>query len=117
MIETTFGELLRQYRLAASLTQEELAERAGISTRGISDLERGIRSLPRKDTLHLLLQALDLAPAEHTTLVAAARRPPTPAPVRDRAGSGSGLPIFLTPFIGRETELAAIQDQLVRPEV
>ena len=36
-----FGELLRQHRLAAGLTQEELAERARISVRAISDLERG----------------------------------------------------------------------------
>ncbi len=53
--ETGFGELLRHYRIAAGLTQEELAERAGASTRGISDLERGARGLPRKDTLKLLL--------------------------------------------------------------
>jgi non-specific serine/threonine protein kinase len=37
--ETGFGDLLRHYRLAAGLTQEELAERAGLSSRGVSDLE------------------------------------------------------------------------------
>ena len=40
MTERGFGELLRRYRVAAGLTQEALAERAGISTRGVSDLER-----------------------------------------------------------------------------
>ena len=40
MTETGFGNLLRRYRVAAGLTQEELAERAGVSTRGISDLEQ-----------------------------------------------------------------------------
>src|SRR5688500_14261793 len=69
--ETGFGDLLRRYRIAAGVTQEELAERAGVSTRGISDLERGARGLPRKDTLHLLLQALDLSPADSAELVAA----------------------------------------------
>ncbi len=38
----TFGELLRRSRVATGLTQEELAERAGLSARGISDLERGV---------------------------------------------------------------------------
>jgi transcriptional regulator with XRE-family HTH domain len=34
--------LLLQHRLAAGLSQEELAKRAGLSRRGISDLERGV---------------------------------------------------------------------------
>src|SRR3954447_7739596 len=79
MTETGFGDLLRRARVAAGLTQEELAERAGLSARGISDLERGARGLPRKDTLQLLLQALDLSSAERAALVAAARRPPATA--------------------------------------
>ena len=56
-----FGELLRQHRLAAGLTQEELAERARISVRAISDLERGVRRAPHKDTLRLLAEALNLS--------------------------------------------------------
>jgi transcriptional regulator with XRE-family HTH domain len=36
-----FGVSLRHYRLAAGLTQDQLAERAGLRARGISDLERG----------------------------------------------------------------------------
>jgi DNA-binding XRE family transcriptional regulator len=38
---SSFGELLRDHRRAAELTQEELAERAGVSVRTVSDLERG----------------------------------------------------------------------------
>jgi transcriptional regulator with XRE-family HTH domain len=44
MSETTtngFGALLKRHRLAAGITQEGLAERAGISARAVSDLERG----------------------------------------------------------------------------
>jgi len=37
----TLSELLRDYRLAAGLTQEALAEQSGLSARGIADLERG----------------------------------------------------------------------------
>ena len=42
----TFGDVLRQLRTAASLSQEDLDERAGVSLRGISDLERGVRRTP-----------------------------------------------------------------------
>ncbi len=35
------GEWLRQQRVAAGLTQEDLAERSGVSVRAIADLERG----------------------------------------------------------------------------
>ena len=38
---TAFGALLRQHRVAAGLTQEALAERAGLSVYGIQKLERG----------------------------------------------------------------------------
>jgi hypothetical protein len=37
---SSFGALLRGWRLAAGLTQEALAEQAGLSARGIADLER-----------------------------------------------------------------------------
>jgi DNA-binding XRE family transcriptional regulator len=55
---TTFGAVLRRLRSAAGLIQEELAERAGLSRRGINDLERGAHLLPRKDTVALLAAAL-----------------------------------------------------------
>ena len=62
MTETGFGELLRHYRIAAGLTQEELAERAGVSIRGISDLERGARRTPHLTTASMLADALALSP-------------------------------------------------------
>ena len=58
----TFGALLRRFRLAAGLTQETLAERAGLSTRGVQDLERGVRLMPRAETVRLLADALGLEP-------------------------------------------------------
>jgi predicted ATPase/DNA-binding XRE family transcriptional regulator len=116
MTETGFGDLLRRYRLAAGLTQEELAERAGVSTRGISDLERGARGLPRKDTLQLLLQALDLSPADRTALVAAARPSPSSSR-RDSTGGRPLLPKPLTSLIGREAELTNVTNLLGDPAV
>jgi len=59
-----FGDLLRRYRLAAGLTQEELVERAQVSSRAISDLERGLRSRPWRDTIQLLATALQLGGTE-----------------------------------------------------
>src|SRR5688500_7375344 len=117
MTEAGFGDLLRLYRLAAGLTQEELAERAGVSARAISDLERGARGLPRKDTLQMLLQALDLSPSDRDALVAAARRSPASTGGRGRADALPALPVSPTPLIGRERELATARDLLLRPDV
>jgi transcriptional regulator with XRE-family HTH domain len=68
-----FGGLLRQLRAGAGLTQEELAEAAGLSPRSVSDLERGIHPTARKDTAELLAGALGLAGPARPLFVAAAR--------------------------------------------
>src|SRR6516165_7673299 len=68
-----FADLLRQLRAEARLTQEELAEAAGLSPRSVSDLERGIHPTARKDTAALLAGALGLAEPVRTLFVAAAR--------------------------------------------
>ncbi len=57
--EYTFGDLLRRLRSEAALTQEQLSEQAGLSTRAISDLERGINRYPYRSTVQSLTQALD----------------------------------------------------------
>ncbi|HEY8285659.1 MAG TPA: TIR domain-containing protein, partial [Chloroflexota bacterium] len=69
-----FADLLRRHRNAAGLTQEELAERAGLSPRGVLYLERGGRQ-PYRDTVRRLVEALSLAEEERAALVQAARRP------------------------------------------
>jgi tripartite motif-containing protein 71 len=69
----TFGELLRSYRVAAGLTQEALAEQAGLGSRTISDLERGVASRPQRHTLLLLADALELTDAQRHALVGASR--------------------------------------------
>jgi transcriptional regulator with XRE-family HTH domain len=40
---TTFGDISRRYQISAGLSQEELAQRASLSARAISDLERGVK--------------------------------------------------------------------------
>jgi membrane protein implicated in regulation of membrane protease activity/DNA-binding XRE family transcriptional regulator len=77
---SSFGDLLRRHRLAAGLTQEALAERARLSVRAISDLERGLHRNPQRDTAHLLAEALQLSPQDRAAFEAAARRLATETP-------------------------------------
>ncbi len=60
----TFADLLRCARRHAGLTQQALAERASLSVRGISDLQRAVIQSPHPTTLEMLADALDLAPEE-----------------------------------------------------
>src|SRR5215472_11090148 len=68
-----FGDLLRHYRGLRGLTQEELAERSGLTVQGISMLERGIRRAPRSTTVEFLADALKLDPQQRTDFTTAAR--------------------------------------------
>ncbi len=113
-----FGALLRRFRVKAGLTQEALAERAGLSARGISDLERSVNRAPRSITVSLLAGALGLAPGERETLLAAAAPAaavpivaPDAPPVASIRGS---LPAPPTPLLGREREEAEIAHLLAR---
>src|SRR5690349_19851989 len=69
-----FGTVLRRSRRAAGLTQEALAERAGISARTVSNLERGVNRAPHWETVALLAAVLELSPAERPAFVQAAER-------------------------------------------
>ena len=68
-----FAGLLRQLRTEARLTQEELAQAAGLSPRSVSDLERGVNRTARKDTAVLLAGALGVPEPVRDVFVAAAR--------------------------------------------
>ena len=102
---TSFAVLLRTFRVAAGLSQEALAVRAGLSTRAISDLERGVRRAPYRESVRMLADALDLSPAERGELETSIVRSRGP-----RAGThslGSPLPAMGTPLIGRDQEIAS----------
>ena len=114
-----FAGLLRQLRAQAGLTQEELAEAAGLSPRSVSDLERGINRTARKDTALLLAGALGLAEPVRGLFVAAARGRGAAAEVltagrrvaRDTpvaTGDMHGFPAALTSFIGRAGPLREV---------
>lgn len=94
-----FAALLKQARKEADLTQEALAERAGVSVRRIRDLERGAAQRPRVDTVTLLADALGLPLDAHATFIGAARRPPRPCDVGvvvDDAPAASAVTTVLT---------------------
>ena len=113
----SFAGLLRQLRADALLTQEELAEAAGLSRRSVSDLERGINLTARKDTAVLLAGALSLTGPVRELFVAAARgRVPAAQVIAARQGAPAGasarlsnLPVELSAFIGRDRELAEVR--------
>ena len=72
MRRTHSGGLIRQHRLAASLSQAVLAERAQLSVATIAALERGRSSRPRPATVLLLAEALGLSPQAQAALIDAA---------------------------------------------
>jgi len=89
----SFAGLLRQLRLEARLTQEELAEAAGLSPRSISDLERGVSRTARKETACLLADALTIGGSVRTAFVAAARgRAPVTDVLAARDTGAAGAP-------------------------
>ena len=111
-----FAGLLRQLRAGARLTQEELAEAAGLSPRSVSDLERGINRTARKDTAFLLAGALGLAEPARSLFVAAARGKAPAGEVlaaargqtRGAAAAIRTLPRDIAGFTGRQRELARV---------
>ena len=67
-----FGALLQRHRHAAGLSQQELAELAGLSRRGISDLERGVHQSPYPETVRRLADAMQLDQPERAAFLASA---------------------------------------------
>lgn len=65
------GDLVRQHRVAAGLTQEQLAELSGLGLRTIRDLERGRVTRPHRESITLLAAALRLPPAARDELARA----------------------------------------------
>ena len=103
-----FSALLREARREAGLTQEKLAERAGISERAISDLERGINRAPRRDTLDLLVRALDLPTGQRQRWEFARRALAHRGVTEAVAAVSRPLAIATAPLFGRERELGIL---------
>jgi transcriptional regulator with XRE-family HTH domain len=118
----SFAGLLRQLRGEARLTQEELAEAAGVSPRSVSDLERGITRTAHKDTALLLADGLGLGEPARAVFVAVARGKAEAAEVlaaRDGLAPGAfaaaatrALPRDIAAFTGRQAELSQLMTAL-----
>jgi transcriptional regulator with XRE-family HTH domain len=114
--DAPFGTLLRRLREASGLTQEDLAARAGLSAKGISDLERGARRRPHPQTVRALADALELSEDERASLLAV-------VPKRsDVAGNApilieAALPAPPAPLLGRERDLEEVTGFLRRREM
>ena len=107
-----FGGLLRRWRIAAGLTQEELAERAGLSSDAVASLERGRRRAPRRGTLALLADALGVGASG----LAALEEAVGPRGSDERAADAGQLPIAPTRLIGRDRDVGQIRALLVQAQ-
>ena len=111
----TFGDILRRHRASANVTQEDLAQKTGLTPQAIGLLERGVRRRPHAYTVRKLAEALELEGSELAEFEAAARQ--TSARREPTEPSRPGLPTPPTPLVGREREAAAVTDLLAREEV
>ncbi|HEX3964997.1 MAG TPA: helix-turn-helix domain-containing protein [Trebonia sp.] len=117
--EGEFGRLLRRHRVGAGLTQEELAARAGLSVRAVSDMERGRTRRPFLRSVRQLGDALGLAAPQRALLIAAAEPDAGLATIAGTTVDGTGradgqvigapvprqLPSGAVRFAAREAEL------------
>jgi tetratricopeptide (TPR) repeat protein/transcriptional regulator with XRE-family HTH domain len=119
-----FGGLLRSYRIAACLSQEELAQRAGLSVRALADMERGRTARPYIRSVRLLAEALGVPEPDRARLSAAAYGGEAEADAAAPQDTGSGraqqsatprqLPASLATFTGRTAELEQLSGLLNR---
>ncbi len=115
--QRSLAEVLAELRSSRGLSQEQLAERSGISVRAIGEIERGATRRPHRETLRALAGALGLTQAEQDAFARTARTAPPPD-TRRRKASRPVLPAPVTSIIGRSDDLAAVlrlvQDPAVR---
>jgi tetratricopeptide (TPR) repeat protein/transcriptional regulator with XRE-family HTH domain len=110
----SFGAILRDHRRRAGLTQEALAERAGLSSQAIGALERGDRRFPHQDTITRLAGALGLSGQALAEFTVAARRrgqPRDAPPLLPRQ-----LPPDLAHFTGRDRVVKSVIAMLERSD-
>ena len=115
----SFGVLLREHRLSRSLTQDRLAERAGVSAKAVAALESGRRKSPRLSTIALLVDALGLDEEQRAVLARAAtasegaqpqpRQEPVPRP-QQPGKPDTDFPGVMRQyaFVGRPSERRAL---------
>jgi tetratricopeptide (TPR) repeat protein/transcriptional regulator with XRE-family HTH domain len=121
--------LIRELRARRLITQEELAEQAGLSVGTVRGLESGRIGRPRSASVRALVEALAVSDDERRRLIAVAHGPAPTAtsPAPGRSGeSGVGLPGAGGPprqlprevswFTGRTAELEQLLELMPDPE-
>jgi tetratricopeptide (TPR) repeat protein/transcriptional regulator with XRE-family HTH domain len=120
----SLGALVRRYRRAAGLTQEELADSSGLSARAVADIERGRTSRPYRSSVRALADALHLSDVQRELLIRASKpRGADPQPIPrpgatgeppPNAGPGAAIPRQLPPtvayFVGRRDEIDTLNN-------
>jgi DNA-binding SARP family transcriptional activator/transcriptional regulator with XRE-family HTH domain len=108
------GQLLSRLRVDRGLSQEELADRSGMSVRAIRDLERGRVERPRRTSIALLCEALALTDGERAVFMRAAIDPD--GSVENRPDPTAEVPRQLPPdiadFTGRDLALERLHAQV-----
>ncbi|MFI0773984.1 helix-turn-helix domain-containing protein [Streptomyces sp. NPDC021212] len=99
------GDMVREWREAVGLTQRELAEEAGVSVRGLRDIESGRSRSPQRRTLRMLADALSLDEREYRALTGRRNAPDVPEPA-----APCTLPGRFAGFTGRTAELRTVRD-------
>ena len=99
------------------MTQEELAGRAGLAAKNISDLERGERKRPYPHTVRSLADALKLPEDERAALFAAVPKRGGGNRAVQAVAVEPTLPMPPTPLVGRERDLQEVNAYLAQPEV
>ncbi len=115
---SSFGDRLRRYRVAAGLSQEALAECAGVSARTIGAIEQGTSTAPYKGTVERLADALAIPAVERAAFMAVSRyrRPRSSLAVLTPPWTGpSTLPAPPTALIGRDEAVVAVTALLHDP--
>ncbi len=126
-IPPCFSEWLKRRRQELDLTQEQLAQRANCSVFAIRKIEMGERR-PSRQLGEFLAKALEI-PAENRHIfiqVARGERSieclhtiipnSVPLPTGEPRPTPENLPRSLTPFIGREPEISALDQLLCDPQ-
>ena len=98
-----FGDMVRAHRGRLGITQEGLADRSGVSVRGLGEIEAGRSSRPRPTTVRLLADAFGLSGAERDRFCTAAGPEPAPDTIGEptRRPAPAQLPADMAGFTGR----------------
>ncbi|HYF61190.1 MAG TPA: helix-turn-helix domain-containing protein [Herpetosiphonaceae bacterium] len=121
MKQSLFGQWMKHRREEAGITRAWLAAQVHCADTTLRNIECNQQRPSQALTLRLLT-ALSVTPADRAAILQLARLQAPPA--AQPAGTGlrqattpTNLPVSLTSFVGRETDLAALHDLLARQQL